>query len=108
MDYAPGIREFIQRCDAAMPPDFYRQPLDRQRELYLGLTKVFPYPMPAGVSKDDVVIEHGGRVVAARVYRPDHTVDDALVIYFRGGGFVVGSLETHDTVYGSCVPTPDW
>jgi acetyl esterase/lipase/biotin carboxylase len=98
MDYAPGIRKFIDRCDAAMPPDFYTQPLDRQRELYLGLTKVFPYAMPAGVSTEDLTIEHGGRAVAARVYRPDRTVDDALVIYLRGGGFVVGSLETHNTV----------
>src|SRR5262249_18737122 len=70
----------------------------RQREMYLGLTKVFPYAMPAGVSTEDVAIEHGGRTVAARVYRPDRTVDDALVVYLRGGGFVVGPLETHHAV----------
>jgi acetyl esterase len=38
MSYAPGISEFIERCNSAMPPEFYTFPLGRQRALYLGLT----------------------------------------------------------------------
>jgi acetyl esterase len=98
MPYASGIQEFIDRCNTAMPPDFYKQPNKHQRALYLGLTIEFPYEVPVGVTTQDVVIEHGGRGVRARVYRPAKQVDDALLIYIRGGGFVVGSLETHNTV----------
>lgn len=98
MTYAPGIQEFIDRCNAAMPPDFYKLPNDEQRALYLGLTVEFPYDVPAGVTTQDVAIERGGRTVRARIYRPKKRVDDGLLIYIRGGGFVVGSLETHNTV----------
>jgi acetyl esterase len=98
MTYAPGIQEFIDRCNAAMPPDFYKWPNDKQRELYLGLTVEFPYQLPAGVTMQDATIEHAGRKVRARIYKPARRVDDGLLIYIRGGGFVVGSLDTHNTV----------
>jgi acetyl esterase len=98
MTYAPGIQEFIDRCNAAMPPDFYKLPNKQQRVLYLGLTVEFPYAVPTGVTTEDVVIEHAGRGVRARIYRPAQRVDDGLLIYIRGGGFVVGSLDTHNTV----------
>ena len=98
MRYASGIREFIERCDAAMPPDFYKLPLNEQREMYMGLTKVFHYEFPSAVTKRDTVIEFEQHRINVRVYQPKQRIDDALVIYLRGGGFVVGSLETHDTV----------
>jgi acetyl esterase len=98
MTYAPGIQEFIDRCNAAMPPDFYKLSSQRQRAMYLGLTVEFPYEVPAGVTAQDVVLERGGRRVRARVYRPARRAGDELLVYIRGGGFVVGSLETHHTV----------
>ncbi|NBD08489.1 MULTISPECIES: alpha/beta hydrolase [Corallococcus] len=105
-DYAPGIQEFIDRCNAAMPPDFYKLPNEQQRALYQGLTIEFPYDVPPGVTTQDVRIPHGGRHVSARVYRPERQVDDGLLIYIRGGGFVVGSLETHHTVLAElCMQT---
>jgi len=98
MTYAPGIQEFIDRCNAAMPPDFYRLPNTTQRAMYLGLTVEFPYEMPPGVTIQDLVLEQNGRCVRARVYRPAQRRSDGLLVYIRGGGFVVGSLETHNTV----------
>jgi acetyl esterase/lipase len=97
-NYAPGLKEFIDRCNAAMPPDFYKLPNDQKRAMYLGLTVEFPYPVPAGVTVENVSVQHRGRSVPARVYRPAKRVDDALLVYIRGGGFVVGSLDTHNTV----------
>jgi acetyl esterase len=45
---------------------------------------------------NDRQIELKGRTLAARLYEPLKAVDTALVVYFHGGGFVVGDLETHD------------
>jgi acetyl esterase len=98
MTHAPGLDEFVEQCNAAMPPDFYTQPVERQRALYLGLTDVFPYPVPAGVTTRDEVVVHDGRRLDVRVYEPSERRGDALLVYIRGGGFVVGSLDTHHTV----------
>lgn len=98
MAYAPGIAEFIDRCNRAMPPDFYKRPVEEQRRMYLGLTVEFPYALPGDVSITDETVAHDGRRFAIRVYRPARPRDSAALVYVRGGGFVVGSLETHNTV----------
>jgi acetyl esterase len=96
--YAPGIAEFIDRCNRAMPPDFYRSPVEDQRRLYLGLTNEFHYDLPPGVKITDEVVEWEGRRLPIRVYRPERLRGEGALLYVRGGGFVVGSLETHNTV----------
>jgi acetyl esterase len=39
-----------------------------------------------------------GRTLRARLYVPFQDEGKALVVYFHGGGFVVGDLETHDAL----------
>lgn len=95
MQYAPGITEFIERSNRRMPPDFYQLPVDEQRALYLSLTDEFPYRVPGGVTFADDTVVHEGRPVPIRVYRPDRPAGRGALLYIRGGGFVVGSLETH-------------
>jgi acetyl esterase len=50
-------------------------------------------PGPAMVTHD----LHLGGTLPCRLYHPDGAVD-ALVIFFHGGGWTIGSLETHDRV----------
>ncbi|BAZ52779.1 putative lipase/esterase [Nostoc sp. NIES-4103] len=96
--YAEGINEFVDRCNKVMPPDFYTLPIEQQRDMYFGLTKEFPYQMPSGVLVTDDTVLYEGRKLPIRVYRPKQRKGQGLLIYIRGGGFVVGSLETHNTV----------
>lgn len=98
MTYAEGIEEFVDRCNAAMPPDFYKWPVNKQRKMYHNLKNVFSYDVPDTVSASDEIAEIGGRKIPFRLYRPRHRRGDGVLIYIRGGGFVVGSLETHHTV----------
>lgn len=39
-----------------------------------------------------------GRAPPARLYRPVETRSKGVTVFFHGGGFVIGSLETHDHV----------
>jgi acetyl esterase len=96
--YAPGIQEFIDRANKSMPPDFYHGPVAKSRQLYEDLAIEFPFELPAGVRVTDEEVSHDGRSQRIRVYRPDRVVGDGLLVYIRGGGFVVGSLNTHNTV----------
>lgn len=98
MGYAPGIEEFVERCNRAMPPNFYTLQLEEQRALYLGLTKEFPYELPNDVNIHNDEVTFKNRTFNIRVYTPKDIKGDGLIIYIRGGGFVVGSLETHNTV----------
>ncbi len=54
-----------------------------------------PPPM-AEVSDESVDGPHGP--IPIRVYRPIDAGDLPVVVYFHGGGFVCGTIDTHDTI----------
>lgn len=47
-------------------------------------------------STEDIEIPSPAGDVAARVYRPEATGSVPTVVFFHGGGFVIGDVETHD------------
>lgn len=63
---------------------------------------VFDQPMPMGepptvASADDVSIPLDGRTLAARLYVPEGADEKPpLTLYYHGGGWVIGTIETHD------------
>lgn len=59
----------------------------------------FPPAPPEGVHIEAVELPLEGRTLRARLYRPSH-IQDALplVVYFHGGGWVLGDLDTHEQV----------
>lgn len=52
-----------------------------------------PETLAQVASTDDLVLPHGR---AGRIYRPDLTRPVPTILFFHGGGFVLGSIETHD------------
>jgi acetyl esterase len=52
---------------------------------------------PASVEARDLEVGGGAGPVPARLYTPrDAATPSGLVVYFHGGGWVIGDLETHD------------
>lgn len=98
MKYAEGTDEFLARYHDAMPSDFFNRDVGTQRQLYLNLSDVFPYPLPAGMTITDHEVVEGGQSVSFRRYVPARRTGSGLLIYFHGGGFVVGSIESHNTL----------
>jgi acetyl esterase len=43
-----------------------------------------------------LAVEHNGYRLRLRAYTPQHTRTDVGVLYFHGGGFIGGTLDTHD------------
>ncbi len=92
----PGMLAFNQRITAATPPEAVHWPLARQRAAWDAVCRSFSSPRPDGIRVDDVTISGPGGPLSLRVYRP---APDGLrpgVLYFHGGGWILGSLETHD------------
>ncbi|MFF2597338.1 alpha/beta hydrolase [Priestia megaterium] len=48
----------------------------------------------------DIKIELNNKIISARVYTPKHllTEETEALVFFHGGGFVKGSIETHNTI----------
>jgi acetyl esterase len=47
---------------------------------------------------EDVVVEAAGLITPLRLYQPHDSSPGAALVYLHGGGFVVGSLDTHDRI----------
>lgn len=83
---------YISRLDAAYPPDAVGMSIADQRAVYDKMCKIFDQGRPAGVA----VTDKGFGGVPCRIYEAEQSA--ATVIYYHGGGFVVGGLDSHDDV----------
>ncbi len=91
---AEDMRAFIAKTEAAFPPDAPQMDAAGQRALYDAMCRLFDRPYPPGVTARDQAL--GG--VPCRVYTPARCRDGVTVVYFHGGGFVVGGLDSHDAI----------
>src|ERR1700751_602856 len=85
--------------EAGRPP--YETVTPREaRELYLKGSQAASPPPPelASIASLEIPAPHG--VIPERVYTPKQRRDKAglspALVFFHGGGFVIGNLETHD------------
>lgn len=92
------VQDFIERSDAFYPADAVHFSVAEQREWYDKYCAAFRGTRPAGVETQDVKLTSGGLSVPVRRYSPAATESETVVLYFHGGGFVVGGLDSHDGV----------
>ena len=95
----PEILAFQARCDNFYPPDAVNASIDRQRQWYDALCAEFSPPLPADIKTEDLTIAG----VSTRRYLPAHIRVDTVLAYFHGGGFVLGSLDSHDAICAEIV-----
>ena len=92
------IRAFIARTDEWYPPETLDLPIEKQREIYNAMCRAFHPGMPAGVGSSDSFVEAPDRRLRIRRYRIAGKQPAAAILYYHGGGFVLGDLESHDDV----------
>jgi acetyl esterase len=88
-----GIIEFLKICDAFYPADAVDARIEQQRSWYDALCARFDRQLPAGLTFFDDML-----FVPIRRYRPAAVETSVLLLYLHGGGFVVGSLESHHAI----------
>ncbi|MCB1420891.1 MAG: alpha/beta hydrolase [Nitratireductor sp.] len=94
----PEIIAFIARTEACYPNDAVDRSIEEQRDVYNAMCKVFHAGRPEGVTASDDALQAEGRDIPIRRYSPPGTQGKALVVYYHGGGFIIGGLESHDDV----------
>lgn len=93
----PETRAFVERTNAWYPPETADYSIERQREIYALMCREFFAGYPDGVSAETTTIAAPERAIPVRLYRSAPS-PEAVVLYFHGGGFILGGLDSHDDV----------
>ena len=92
-----NIAGFLKFIEAMGHPPFEEGTVDQAREgltaLMVGLRDEASLPVVGSV--ENITIADG---IPGRVYRPAGSGPFPTVVYYHGGGFVIGDLDTHDGI----------
>jgi len=94
----PSLESYVNAVRAHPVPHPSLQSAEERRLAYRDAAMVNRDDPAAVASTLDVSLALEGRTLQARLYVPLDDESQALVVYFHGGGFVVGDLDTHDAL----------
>ena len=101
MPLHPQVVQLLERAAKSPLPPYYEVPAAVARRLYRDARGALT-PDPPAVESVQLLLASGpGGPVPVRAYRPRGAgQDEALpaLVYFHGGGWVIGDLDTHDVV----------
>ena len=103
MDINAEARAFLDRIKDK--PTFESLPVAKARSLFREIASIAASP-PADLHKiTDMELPVPGRQIPVRIYRPGDEDNLPVMVYFHGGGWVIGDLETHDSFCRSLAKT---
>ncbi|MEM6683905.1 MAG: alpha/beta hydrolase [Pseudomonadota bacterium] len=94
----PDVAALLQRIAQSDVPDIVEMPLNEARRAYEASCALLDKAGPQIAHIKDFAIESDTGAIPARLYDPapgTSALTHALV-FFHGGGFVIGNLDTHD------------
>lgn len=89
---------FIERTNSWYPPDTIDYTIDQQRSIYDRMCREFFAGYPEGVTAETTSVPTPTHTIPIRIYRTRAPDAPAMVLYFHGGGFILGGLDSHDDV----------
>jgi acetyl esterase len=93
----PQARALLDAFAEAGRPHISTQSPDEARVGFAALTAVTG-PPESPVPTEDRVLPGPGGGIPVRVYRPAANRPLPVIVYFHGGGWVIGDIASHDTV----------
>lgn len=87
---------FIRASEAAFPPDAATRSFAEQRQLYDAFCRANNPPRAQGVETVTDWVPGPAQAVPVRIYRRTVVEAAGTVVYFHGGGFILGGLDSHD------------
>ncbi len=100
----PDVQNILAMLAAQPGPAMNEVEPPVARQMYVDMSKLIDPPRGELAEVKDLAIAgpaHGsstGHAIPARLYRPNNLLHPAPVLmYFHGGGWVIGNLDTHDS-----------
>ena len=97
----PQMQGVLDRIAKAALPAFYTVSADEARRLYRESRAAFSPAVPEVAEARDLALSGPGGPIPLRLYRGLGTEAGALLpvlVFFHGGGWTIGDLDTHDIV----------
>lgn len=87
---------------ASVPgPQMHEVDPETARAMYLQMGQIAERPIPADVVTADIGIPGPAGTIRARTYLPANAATDGpTIIFYHGGGWVIGDLESHNSLVG--------
>src|SRR5215469_6770684 len=98
MPLDPVLKSFLDQMSALPGPKMWEQSPSEGRQAFIALLQlVGPKDVPIGKTENLAASGPNGEI-PLRLYSPVAAGGEALpvLVYFHGGGFVIGDLDTHD------------
>ncbi|GIW41914.1 MAG: putative lipase/esterase [Candidatus Binatia bacterium] len=97
MPLDPTAKAILDQIAPPGAPPLHSLSPQEAREAFRALRALQP-STPVEVESHDRTIPGPGGSIPVRLYRPDRSGRLPALVYFHGGGWVIGDLESHDNV----------
>ncbi|MEN9543170.1 MAG: hypothetical protein RLZZ598_3 [Pseudomonadota bacterium] len=99
MKLTPQMQAVLERIQRAAHPPFHTLTPAAARAAYLAGAEILDLPRAALPRVEDLQVPtRDGHALAARLYAPSRDFGLPVLLYLHGGGFTIGSLESHDSL----------
>jgi acetyl esterase len=95
MPLDPQAQGFLEQLAAAGAPPLHELSVAEARQVIVALFGTQGDPEPVGAVEERTIPGAGGEM-PARIYSPYGTGPFPVLVYFHGGGWVIGDLEAYD------------
>ncbi|HOB65615.1 alpha/beta hydrolase fold domain-containing protein, partial [Ottowia sp.] len=93
----PAMRLLVERMAKAPHPPLHTLSAQQAKDLHAKSIGVLDVPKPALARVEDLHIPaRDGHRLPARLVAPSHDAGLPVLLYTHGGGFTIGSIESHD------------
>lgn len=89
---------FIEQTNSFYLPEAVDVTIARQRAVYDRMCRAFFAGYPKGVASETSAIVTPTHKIPIRIHRPINNTPATMIVYFHGGGFIFGGLESHDDI----------
>ena len=97
MPLDPQARALLDQLDDLGAPPMSGRTVEEARTSYAALSVIIGPPEEPVPTRDRALPGPNGEI-PVRVYRPPSDSPLPVIVYFHGGGWVIGDIATHDTV----------